>query len=126
LLFPDAPTPDRGHELAPRPLLATAVAVPVSHVGAGQSVLFAALFRVVFTDVTAHRYRQRSADHRAGSGMVLGVATLGTLCISLQPDGSSRSFAVVDGVRMVIVALLAASVRVLPHLAPVVSVLIDT
>jgi hypothetical protein len=49
------------------------------------------------------------------SGLALGVATLGTLYVSVEPHSVSHAFASVEYVQMGIVALLAVGAAVLPR-----------
>ena len=94
-----------------------AMAAPLALVGAGQSMLFAGLFRSVLTDVPAHLGGIGSGAliTLQQSGLALGVATLGTLYIGLAPHGVSHAFATVEYVQMGIVALLAVGVAALPR-----------
>ncbi|WP_421106053.1 MFS transporter [Streptomyces sp. NEAU-S77] len=94
-----------------------AMAVPLALAGAGQSMLFAGLFRSVLADVPAHLGGIGSGAliTLQQSGLALGVATLGTLYISLAPHGVSHAFAGVEYVHMGIVALLAVGAAALPR-----------
>ncbi|MFJ8360861.1 MFS transporter [Streptomyces sp. NPDC093984] len=94
-----------------------AMAAPLALAGAGQSMLFAGLFRSVLADVPAHLGGIGSGAliTLQQSGLALGVATLGTLYIGLAPRGTSHAFAVVESVHMGIVALLAVGVAALPR-----------
>ena len=94
-----------------------AMAAPLALVGAGQSMLFAGLFRSVLSDVPTHLGGIGSGVliTLQQSGLALGVATLGTLYISLAPHGISRAFAIVECVQMGIVALLALGAAMLPR-----------
>ncbi|MGR6968650.1 MFS transporter [Streptomyces cynarae] len=94
-----------------------AMAAPLALAGAGQSMLFAGLFRSVLADVPAHLGGIGSGTliTLQQSGLALGVATLGTLYIGLAPRGTSHAFAVVEFVHMGIVALLAVGVAALPR-----------
>ncbi|MFI6279241.1 MFS transporter [Streptomyces sp. NPDC050988] len=94
-----------------------AMAVPLALAGAGQSMLFAGLFRSVLADVPAHLGGIGSGAliTLQQSGLALGVATLGTLYISLAPHGVSHAFAGVEYVHMGIVALLAIGAAALPR-----------
>jgi MFS family permease len=92
------------------------LAAPLALIGAGQSMLFTGLFRVVLTDVPSHH-----AGIGGGvlitlqqSGLALGVATLGTLYLAREPHGISHAFAVAIGVQLLIVALLVLGTRGLP------------
>ncbi|MET9087876.1 MFS transporter [Streptomyces sp. NPDC004237] len=94
-----------------------AMAAPLALAGAGQSMLFAGLFRSVLADVPAHLGGIGSGTliTLQQSGLALGVATLGTLYIGLAPHGGSHAFAAVEYVHMGIVALLAVGVAALPR-----------
>ncbi|MFF4274222.1 MFS transporter [Streptomyces sp. NPDC001536] len=100
-----------------------AMALPLALAGAGQSILFAGLFRSVLADVPAHLGGIGSGAliTLQQSGLALGVATLGTLYISLAPHGVAHAFAGVEYVHMGIVALLAIGAAALPRFAPAAS-----
>ncbi|WP_367325055.1 MFS transporter [Streptomyces sp. HUAS ZL42] len=93
------------------------MAGPLALAGAGQSMLFAGLFRSVLADVPAHLGGIGSGVliTLQQSGLALGVATLGTLYLGLAPHGIAHAFASVEYVHMGIVALLAAGVAALPR-----------
>jgi len=93
------------------------MAVPLALVGAGQSMLFAGLFRSVLADVPAHLGGIGSGTLITvqQSGLALGVATLGTFYLALQPHSYPRAFAAVEFVQMGIVALLAVGAAALPR-----------
>jgi MFS family permease len=93
------------------------LALPLAVNGACQSVLFTGLFRVVLRDVPAHH-----AGIGGGalitlqqSGLALGVATLGTLYLALEPQGASHAFAWAIGVQAALVTLVVAGTRMLPR-----------
>ncbi|MGN6761568.1 MAG: MFS transporter [Leifsonia sp.] len=93
------------------------MAAPLALVGAGQSMLFAGLFRSVLADVPTHLGGIGSGvlitvQH---SGLALGVATLGSLYIALAPASIVTAFSVVEYVQIGIVALLAIGAGMLPH-----------
>ncbi|WP_042403122.1 MFS transporter [Streptacidiphilus carbonis] len=90
---------------------------PLALVGAGQSMLFAGLFRSVLADVPAHHAGLGSGVliTLQQSGLALGVATLGTLYLSNAATNPSHAFADVEYVQMGIVALLAVAVATLPR-----------
>jgi EmrB/QacA subfamily drug resistance transporter len=94
-----------------------ALAVPLALVGAGQSMLFAGLFRSVLADVPAHLGGIGSGVliTLQQSGLALGVATLGTLYLTMAPHNAAHAFAGVVYVQMGIAALLAVSAAALPR-----------
>jgi MFS family permease len=92
------------------------LAGPLALIGAGQSMLFTGLFRIVLADLPAHH-----AGIGGGtlitlqqSGLVLGVATLGTLYLALEPDGIAHAFAAAISLQLAIVLLLVLATRALP------------
>jgi MFS family permease len=93
------------------------LAVPLALAGAGQSVLFAGLFRSVLADVPTHHGGVGSGAliTLQQSGLALGVAALGTLYLAMAPDGIANAFATVEYVQMGIIALLAVGVAALPR-----------
>ena len=95
----------------------SAMAVPLALVGAGQSMLFAGLFRSVLADVPTHLGGIGSGVliTLQQSGLALGVATLGTLYLAVAPHSVSNAFARVEYVQMGIVALLAVGAAALPR-----------
>ena len=94
-----------------------AMALPLALIGAGQSMLFAGLFRSVLADVPAHLGGIGSGVliTLQQSGLALGVATLGTLYLTLAPHNIARAFTGVEYVQMAIVALLAVGAAALPR-----------
>ena len=100
-----------------------ATALPLALVGAGQSMLFAGLFRSVLADVPTHLAGIGSGVliTLQQSGLALGVATLGTLYLVLAPHGIVHAFAGVEYVQMGIVALLAVGAAALPRFAKAAS-----
>jgi MFS family permease len=94
-----------------------ALAVPLALAGAGQSMLFAGLFRSVLADVPTHLGGIGSGAliTLQQGGLALGVATLGTLYLSLAPHSTPHAFATVEYVQMGIVALLAIGAAALPR-----------
>ena len=94
-----------------------ALAAPLALVGAGQSMLFAGLFRSVLADVPTHLGGIGSGVLVTvqQSGLALGVATLGTLFLALAPHSYPHAFAAVEYAQMGIVALLAVAAAVLPR-----------
>jgi EmrB/QacA subfamily drug resistance transporter len=94
-----------------------AMAIPLALAGAGQSLLFAGLFRSVLADVP-----MRLGGVGSGvlitlqqSGLALGVATLGSLYLAMEPHSTSHAFAGVEYAHMAIVALLALGAAALPR-----------
>jgi hypothetical protein len=90
---------------------------PLALIGAGQSMLFTGLFRVTLADVPGHH-----AGIGGGtlitlqqSGLALGVATLGTLYLALEPHGVSHAFAAAIGIQLAIVLALILATRTLPR-----------
>jgi predicted MFS family arabinose efflux permease len=92
------------------------LAGPLALIGAGQSLLFAGLFRVVMTDVPAHHSGIGSGVliTLQQTGLALGVATLGTLYVALAPYSISHAFAAAIGIQLAITVLLILSSRSLP------------
>ncbi|TCM50665.1 MFS transporter [Kribbella sp. VKM Ac-2568] len=92
-----------------------AMAVPLALAGAGQSMLFAGLFRSVLADVPTHLGGVGSGVliTLQQSGLALGVATLGTLYLTRAEHSTAHAFATVEGVQMGIIALLAIGVAAL-------------
>jgi hypothetical protein len=97
------------------PLLS--MAVPLALVGAGQSMMFAGLFRSVLADVPLHLGGIGSGAliTLQQSGLALGVATLGTLYLTVCSHSCAHAFATVECIQMVIVVLLAAGAAILPR-----------
>jgi MFS family permease len=92
------------------------LAGPLALIGVGQSMLFTGLFRIVLADVPAHH-----AGIGGGTlitlqqaGLALGVATLGTLFVALEPGGIAHAFAAAIGLQLAIVVLLVFATRALP------------
>ena len=92
------------------------MAGPLALVGAGQSMLFAGLFRSVLADVPAHLGGIGSGAliTLQQSGLALGVATLGTLYLTLAPHSYPHAFATVECIQMGIVVVLAVGAAALP------------
>ena len=92
------------------------MAVPLALIGAGQSMLFAGLFRSVLADVPMHLGGIGSGAliTLQQSGLALGVATLGTLYLSMSPHSYPHAFSTVEYIQMGIVALLAVGAVALP------------
>ena len=93
------------------------LAGPLLLVGGGQSMLFAGLFRAVLRDVPAHL-----AGIGGGvlitlqqAGLALGVATLGTFYLALEPQSVPAAFASAVGVQLAIVIALVLATRMLPR-----------
>jgi EmrB/QacA subfamily drug resistance transporter len=93
------------------------MAAPLALLGAGQSMLFAGLFRSVLADVPSHLGGIGSGVliTLQQSGLALGVAALGTLYLALQPHSYPHAFATVEYVQMGIVALLGVGAAALPR-----------
>jgi MFS family permease len=93
------------------------MAAPLALAGAGQSMLFAGLFRSVLADVPTHLGGIGSGVliTLQQSGLALGVATLGTLYLALAPHSVPRAFATAEYVQIGIVALLAVGAAALPR-----------
>jgi hypothetical protein len=96
-----------------------AMAAPLALVGAGQSMLFAGLFRSVLADVPAHLAGIGSGVliTLQQSGLALGVAILGSLYLSIAPRNVAHAFAGVEYVQMGIVVVLAVGAAALPRFA---------
>jgi hypothetical protein len=94
-----------------------ATAGPLALAGAGQSVLFAGLFRSVLADVPTHLGGVGSGVliTLQQSGLALGVATLGSLYLTLAPHNTAHAFATVEYLQMAVVALLAIGAAALPR-----------
>lgn len=95
----------------------TALAWPLLLVGAGQSMLFAGLFRAVLADVPQHLAGIGSGVliTLQQSGLALGVATIGTVYLSLEPAGVAEAFGVAVGLQLAIVLLLVLGSGFLPR-----------
>ena len=78
------------------------MALPLALVGAGQSMLFAGLFRSVLADVPTHLGGIGSGVliTLQQSGLALGVATLGTLYLARAEHNPAHAFATVEFVQM--------------------------
>jgi hypothetical protein len=94
------------------------MAAPLALVGAGQSMLFAGLFRSVLADVPAHLGGVGSGVliTLQQSGLALGVATLGTVYLAVAPRSVARAFTSVELIQMGIVLVLAVGAAILPRL----------
>ena len=99
------------------PAAVLSLAAPLALAGAGQSMLFAGLFRSVLADVPAHLGGIGSGAliTLQQSGLALGVATLGTLFLTQAPHSYPHAFAGVEYIQMAIVALLAVAAGALPR-----------
>jgi len=93
------------------------MAAPLALVGAGQSLLFAGMFRSVLADVPAHLGGIGSGVliTLQQAGLALGVAALGSLYLALRPHSYPHAFATVECVQIGIVALLAVGAAALPR-----------
>ena len=91
--------------------------IPLLFAGAGQSILFAGLFRVVLTDVPVHLGGVGSGVliTLQQAGLALGVATLGTLYLSLEPFSVPVGFAAAVGIQLGIILLVVVGTRFLPR-----------
>ena len=99
------------------PAAVLSLAAPLALAGAGQSMLFAGLFRSVLADIPAHLGGIGSGAliTLQQSGLALGVATLGTLYLAMSSHSYPHAFATVEYIQMGIVALLAAGAAILPR-----------
>lgn len=93
------------------------LAVPLMLIGAGQSMLFSGLFRAVLADVPAHLAGVGSGVliTLQQSGLALGVATLGTLYLALQPASISKAFGIVIASQFAIIVVLVLCSGLLPR-----------
>ncbi len=93
------------------------MAGPLALAGAGQSMLFAGLFRSVLADVPTHLGGVGGGVliTLQQSGLALGVATLGTLYLARAEHNTARAFATVEVVQMAIIILLAIGAAALPR-----------
>jgi hypothetical protein len=93
------------------------LAPPLLVIGGGQSMLFSGLFRAVLTDVPAHLAGVGSGVliTLQQSGLALGVATLGTLYLALEPASISQAFGAVIGSQCAIIVVLVLCTRLLPR-----------
>jgi EmrB/QacA subfamily drug resistance transporter len=93
------------------------LAIPLALVGAGQSMLFAGLFRSVLAGVPAHLGGVGSGVliTLQQSGLAIGVATLGTLYLSLSPHSVPHAFDSVEFIQVGIVAALSIAAAALPR-----------
>lgn len=95
------------------------LAVPLAVAGAGQSLIFTGLFRIVLVDCPPHH-----AGVGGGvlvtvqqSGIALGVATIGGIYLALATSSVPHAFAAAVGIQIAVVAALAAAIRTLPRFA---------
>ncbi len=93
------------------------LALPIFLLGAGQSILFAGLFRAVLADVPPQFAGVGSGAliTLQQAGFALGVATIGTVYLALEPFGIPSAFAVSIGIQLVATVLLVASTLTLPR-----------
>lgn len=93
------------------------LAPPLVLIGAGQSMLFSGLFRAVLADVPAHLAGVGSGVliTLQQSGLALGVATLGTLYLAVEPRGIARAFGTVIGIQLAIILVLVLCTGLLPR-----------
>ena len=80
-------------------------------------MLFAGLFRSVLDDIPAHLGGVGSGVliTLQQSGLAIGVATLGTLYLSLSPHSVPHAFDSVEFIQVGIVAVLSIAVAALPR-----------
>ena len=99
------------------------LALPLVFVGGGQSLLFSGLFRAVLADVPAHLAGVGSGTLITiqQSGLALGVATLGTIYLAIEPVSVPHAFAAAVGIQLVIVIALVFATQVLPPFTKVQS-----
>ena len=92
------------------------LSLPLVLVGAGQSMLFAGLFRAVLADVPAHLAGVGSGVliTLQQAGLALGVASLGTIYLAIEPASVPRAFATAVGIQIAIVVGLVIATRWLP------------
>jgi hypothetical protein len=93
------------------------LAPPLVLIGAGQSMLFSGLFRAVLADVPTHPAGVGSGVliTLQQSGLALGVATLGTLYLALEPAGIAQAFATVIASQLFIIVALVVCTGLLPR-----------
>lgn len=103
------------------------MAAPLALAGAGQSMLFAGLFRSVLADVPTHLGGVGSGVliTLQQSGLALGVATLGTLYLARAEHNTAHAFATVESVQIVIIALLAIGAAALPRFTKAAAPVLD-
>ncbi|HJQ42221.1 MAG TPA: MFS transporter [Jatrophihabitantaceae bacterium] len=94
------------------------MAGPLAVLGFGQAFVFASLFRLILADVPPHL-----AGVGGGvlvtlqqSGLALGVATIGTLYLSLEHSSVGTAFGVAIGIQATVAVLLALGARAMPRL----------
>ena len=93
------------------------LALPLVLIGAGQSMLFSGLFRAVLADVPAHLAGVGSGVliTLQQSGLALGVATLGTLYLALEPTSIAQAFGTVIAIQLAIILVLVLLTGLLPR-----------
>lgn len=93
------------------------LALPLMLIGAGQSMLFSGLFRAVLADVPAHLAGVGSGVliTLQQSGLALGVATLGTLYLALEPTSIAQAFGTVIAIQLAIILVLVLLTGLLPR-----------
>jgi hypothetical protein len=91
--------------------------LPLVLIGAGQSMLFSGLFRAVLADVPTHLAGVGSGVliTLQQSGLALGVATLGTLYLAMEPAGIAQAFGTVIGIQLAIILVLVLFTGLLPR-----------
>jgi hypothetical protein len=92
------------------------LAGPLTLLGFGQSMMSTGLCRVVLVDVPAHQAGIGSVlVTMQRTGQAVGVATLGSIYLSLAPHSISVGFATAIGIQLAISVLFAMGSRFLPR-----------
>ena len=93
------------------------LAIPLMVIGAGQSMLFSGLFRVVLTDVPAHLGGVGGGVliTLQQSGLALGVASLGSIYLAMAATNIPAGFAVSIGIQLLIILALVGTSGFLPR-----------
>jgi MFS family permease len=95
----------------------TELALPLVLICGGQSMLFSGLFRAVLADVPAHLAGVGSGVliTLQQAGLALGVATLGTLYLALEPVSVPQAFGTAIGIQLATVVVLVLCTGMLPR-----------